>query len=175
MVLTLRALCHVQVQSNIPWGARTSTLERSLLTYMGRQGVRHLMSFSIMEVEVHEGAGNGYICPWRRTNRYQYSPNTVLTSAAFTYFLRAGSRPATGWYLNGHNNVLNRWQLTGAYQNNTGREVGGYAHLHPNCHGCKFYMALPATVYGKFDLAHADASKRWWHFPSTATGYSGSE
>lgn len=68
---------------------------------------------------------------------------------------------------------MNRWQLTGNYVSSTGNSKGGYTHLHPQCRGCQFYLAMPATVLGKFDLSDPNAAKRWWFFPQIQQSQTG--
>lgn len=168
----------LSIRGGVPWTQRTNPLERSLLTLMGRETTHLINTITIWQVTTYEGRGNGFMCPWRRVPAYQYSVNGILTSAAFTHFTRRGSFPARGWYTNSvgrgtHNGVLNQWQLTGSHMGVTGSVPGGYNHLHPNCRGCQFYIAMPATVLGKFDLTHPDAPKRWWFWPEISRSQEG--
>ncbi len=135
------------VNTGIEWADRTPE-EQSLLTAMGKSGIKHIyQNFNIWRMD--------WISAEPIYTMYQrINMSTPSTTAAMTKLLSG--------IIDGHwaNGVTSEWKLTGSYH---GRDNLSYRHPHPykRSETGSLLFALPATVAGHVPL---DANV-WGTFP----------
>ena len=134
------------VRTGVEWKDRTS-LEKELLTLMGKSGVKHLSpAFSIVKVKWTKR--KGYSLPYARLDAL--GKTASVTVASFIKPIE-GELPY-GHYASGLKSDK-KWQLCGRHISGSSNS---YIHTHPYTRGAEnggsLYLALPATVDRYVDL-----------------------